>query len=126
MHIKLIINILKLDNIKTYYLIIGFIIIIQIIALIMLKLNRDEEKFINEILMFILSLNCWNFIFINIGIGLFISIIILPMENLFIHLEKVKYNFIKIFVLFIIIHSTLTTKILYLQCFIIIYYIIIM
>ena len=49
----------------------------------MLNLNRDEEKFINEILMFILSLNCWNFIFINIGIGLFISIIILQMENIF-------------------------------------------
>ena len=112
LNIKYIINYLKFDNIKTYYLIIGFIIIIQFITLAMLNLNRDEEKFINEILMFILVLNCWNFIFINIGIGLFISIIILPMENIFLHLKKAKYIIIKLLALFIIIYSTLTTKIL--------------
>ena len=60
--------------------------------------------------MFIITLNCWNFIFINIGMGLFISFIILPMEYLFLHLKSRKYNFIKIIILFIIIISTLSTK----------------
>ena len=55
-----------------------------------------------------MTLNCWNFISINIGIGLFISIIILPLEHLFIHLEKM--NMIKIMILFSLIFSTLKTR----------------
>ena len=38
------------------------------------------------------------------------SFIILPMEYIFLHLKSIKYNFIKIFILFIIIFSTLNTK----------------
>ena len=110
LHIEYIIKILKFDNLKTYYIVIFFIMLIQMIFLILLKLNEDEEKFINELLMLILTLNCWNFIFINIGIGLFMSFIILPMEYIFEHLKSMKYNLIKIIFLFCIIISTLKTK----------------
>ena len=110
LHIEYIIKFLNIDNINAYYLVIFFIMIFQVIFLMVLKLNQDEENFINELLMFIITLNCWNFIFINIGMGLFISFIILPMEYLFLHLKSRKYNFIKIIILFIIIISTLSTK----------------
>ena len=60
--------------------------------------------------MFITTLNCWNFTFINIGIGLFISIIILPMEYIFVRLKSIKYNIVKIIFLFIMLFSTLRTK----------------
>ena len=72
--------------------------------------NEEEENFINELLMFIITLNCWNFIFINIGIGLFMSFIILPMEYLFLHLKHRKYNIFKIITLFFLISSTLNTR----------------
>ena len=83
--------------------------VIQMIFLIFLQLNRNEEKFVNELLMFIITLNCWNIIFINIGIGLFLSFIYLPMEYIFIRLKSVKYNIIKIAILFIIIFSAINT-----------------
>ena len=109
LHIENIIKILKIGNINTYYLVIIFIMLIQIISLIFFHLNQKEEKFINELLMFIITLNCWNFVFINIGMGLFISFIILPMEYIFLHLKSMKYNIFKIIILFIIIFSTLNT-----------------
>ena len=110
LHIEYIIKLIKIDNIYAYYLVIIFIIIFQILTLILFNLNREEENFINELLMFIITLDCWNFIFVNIGMGLFVSFIILPMEYIFLHLKSIKYNFIKIFALFIIIFSTLNTR----------------
>ena len=110
LNIEYIIKILKVSNINAYYFLILFIMLIQMITLISFKLNKEEENFINELLMFIMILNCWNFIFINIGIGLFISFIILPMEYLFLHLKQLKYYFFKIIILFIFIFSTLSTE----------------
>ena len=110
LHIEFIIEILKFNDIFTYYLIIIFVMLIQIIGLILFNFNEEEENFINELLMFIITLNCWNFIFINIGIGLFMSFIILPMEYLFLHLKQKKYNIFKIVILFFIISSTLNTR----------------
>ena len=110
LHIEYIIKMLNMDNINAYYLVIIFIISLQIISLILFNLNKEEEYFINELLMFIITLNCWNFIFINIGMGLFISFIILPMEYIFLHLKSIKYNVFKIIILFIIISSTLNTS----------------
>ena len=110
LHIEYIIKIFKLNNITAYYLIIIFIMFIQLLNLILLDLNEKEEIFINELSMFIITLNCWNFIFINIGIGLFMSFFILPMEYLFLHLNLIKYNPIKIFILFFIIFSTLSER----------------
>ena len=110
LHIEYIIKMLNIDNIKAYYMVIIFIISLQIISLILFNLNKEEEYFINELLMFIITLNCWNFIFINIGMGLFMSFIILPMEYIFLHLKSIKYNVFKIIILFIIISSTLNTS----------------
>ena len=110
LHIEFIIEILNFDDIVTYYLIIIFVILIQILGLILFNFNEEEENFINELLMFIITLNCWNFIFINIGIGLFMSFIILPMEYLFLHLKQKKYNIFKVVTLFFLISSTLNTR----------------
>ena len=110
LHIEYIIKFLKINNNYAYYIEIVLIMVIQMIFLIFLQLNRNEEKFVNELLMFIITLNCWNIIFINIGIGLFISFIYLPMEYIFIQLKSVKYNIIKIAILFIIIFSTINTR----------------
>ena len=108
LNIEYVIRNLKIDFINAYYLCIFIVIIMQIICLISFNLNEAEEKFINEILTLIMTLNCWNFISINIGTGLFISIIILPIEYLFIHLQNM--NIIKIFILFILVFSTLKTR----------------
>ena len=110
LHIEFIIEILNFDDIVTYYLIIIFVILIQIIGLILFNFNEEEENFINELLMFVITLNCWNFIFINIGIGLFMSFIILPMEYLFLHLKQKKYNIFKVITLFFLISYTLNTR----------------
>ena len=108
LNIEYVIRNLKIDFINAYYLCIFIVIIMQILCLILFNLNEAEEKFINEILTLIMTLNCWNFISINIGTGLFISIIILPIEYLFIHLQNM--NIIKIFILFILVFSTLKTR----------------
>mgnify|MGYP003571342857 CR=1 FL=1 len=110
LHIEFIIEILNFDDIVTYYLIIIFMMLIQMLGLILFNFNEEEENFINHLLMFIITLNCWNFIFINIGIGLFMSFIILPMEYLFLHLKHRKFNIFKIVTLFFLISSTLNTR----------------
>ena len=112
LHIEKIIKISKMDNILTYYLIIIFIMLAQMATLISFNLNKNEEIFLNELLMFLMTLNCWNFIFLNIGIGLVTSIIILPMELLFIHLKSIKYNLYKITFLLLIIVLILKAKVL--------------
>ena len=108
LNIEYVIKFLKISFINAYYLCFFIIFLMQMTCLILFKLNEAEEKFINEILTLIMTLNCWNFISINIGTGLFISIIILPLEHLFIHLEKM--NIIKIMILFSLIFSTLKTR----------------
>ena len=108
LNIEYIIKYLHIDYINAYYLCISIILIIQMICLILLHLNDAEKKFINELLILIMTLNCWNFISINIGVGLLISIIILPLEYLFIHLQNM--NIIKISILFYLIFSILKTK----------------
>ena len=108
LNIEYIIKYLHIDYINAYYLCISIILIIQMICLILLHLNDAEKKFINELLILIMTLNCWNFISINIGAGLFMSIIILPLEYLFIHLQNM--NIIKISILFYLIFSILKTK----------------
>ena len=108
LNIEYIIKYTKIDFINAYYLCIFVILIMQMVCLISFKLNEAEEQFINEILTLIMTLNCWNFISINIGTGLFISIIILPLEYLFIRLQNM--NIIKISILFTLIYSTLKTR----------------
>jgi len=110
LHIEYIIEVFIIDSINAYYLIIIFIMLIQMLWLALFKFNEEEEIFINELLMFINILNCWNFIFINIGFGLLFSFTILPMEYLFLHLKQIKYNVIKIIILVILIFSILNSK----------------
>ena len=108
LNIEYVIKYLKMEFVNAYYFCIFLIQSMQMICLILFNLNEEEEKFINELLTLIMVLNCWNFISINIGAGLLISIIILPLEYLFVHLPK--SNIFKIMILFTIIFSTLTKR----------------
>ena len=108
LNIEYVIKYLKMEFVNAYYFCIFLIQSMQMICLILFNLNEEEEKFINELLTLIMVLNCWNFISINIGAGLLISIIILPLEYLFVHLPK--SNIFKIIILFTIIFSTLTKR----------------
>ena len=99
-------EILNIENLVfLYYGIIGNIFMNQLFILALLGLNKAEEKFINIILMYILVLNCWNFVFINPGIGLVMTVIIMPMEFIFLNLKLIKYCFIKIIILGIILYG---------------------
>ena len=108
LNIEYVIKYLKLEFVNAYYFCIFLIQSMQMICLILFNLNEEEEKFINELLTLIMVLNCWNFISINIGAGLLISIVILPLEYLFVHLPK--SNMFKIIILFTIIFSNLTKR----------------
>ena len=52
--------------------------------ILFIPISQLVGQIINELLTLIMVLNCWNFISINIGAGLLISIIILPLEYLFV------------------------------------------
>ena len=88
-----------------------FIIFIsQLFILHILKLSKSEEKFIDIIIMYIIILNCWNFVFINIGIGMVMSAILLSYEFIFLHLKQVKNNPIKIGLIAFVLFVTLAWK----------------
>ena len=110
LNIRFFVKVFKINEIIFYYAMIGIIFTSQFFAIWTMNLNINEEKLINGILMFIFTLNCWNFIFINVGIGLAMTIIIIPIENLFIHLTNIKYNIFKIILVFIIITFILSSK----------------
>ena len=94
-NIDKIIEKLKLNFVFSYYFLIFFWFFIQFFSLLILNLNRNEERFLNNILMFIIALNCFNFIFVNIGIGIILTIILLPIEFVLISIETKKKVFIK-------------------------------
>lgn len=98
------------DLVMPYYYIIGISFIVQLLLLFFLGLNQFEEKFISTIFMYLLALNCWNFVFINVGIGLIMSLIILSMEFLFLNLKKTKKNIFKIVIVSLILYSILSSR----------------
>ena len=53
---------------KGYYFMIGNIFVNQLFILYVLKLSKAEEKLIDVIIMYLNVLNCWNFLFINVGL----------------------------------------------------------
>jgi hypothetical protein len=116
-YVLFIINIesfMKVANIKNvenaYYYMIFIIFISQLFILHILKLSKSEEKFIDIIIMYIIILNCWNFVFINIGIGMVMSAILLSYEFIFLHLKQVKNNPIKIGLIAFVLFVTLAWK----------------
>ena len=98
------------DYIYTYYFMIGNIFVTQIFILFVLKLSKSEEKFINIILMYLNILNCWNFVFVNVGIGIAMTVVIMTMEFIFLNLKLVKYCFIKIGIIGIILYGVMNWK----------------
>ena len=98
------------DLVYNYYFMIGNIFVNQIFVLTVLSLSRSEEKFINIILMYLQILNCWNFVFINVGIGLTMTVIFMTMEFIFLHLTLVKYCTIKIAIIGLVLFGILSWK----------------
>ena len=105
---------MKLINEKkveiAYYYMIGIIFASQLLFLFLLRLSKGEERFIDIIIMFLNVLNCWNFVFINVGIGIVMSAILMSMEFVFLHIKQVKKNLFKIGVISLILYYTLGWK----------------
>jgi hypothetical protein len=105
---------MKLINEKkveiAYYYMIGIIFASQLLFLFLLRLSKGEERFIDIIIMFLNVLNCWNFVFINVGIGVVMSAILMSMEFVFLHIKQVKKNLFKIGVISLILYYTLGWK----------------
>ena len=98
------------DLIYSYYFMIANIFMNQIFILSILSLSKSEEKFINIILMYLQILNCWNFVFINVGIGLTMTVIFMSMEFIFLHLTLVKYCIIKIGLIGLVLFGIMSWK----------------
>ena len=101
-------NIKSLEN--AYYYMLGNIFVNQLFILYVIKLTKAEEKFINIIMMYLNILNCWNFVFINIGVGMVLTAILMPMEFIFLHLKQIKKNLFKIAFIVFILYSVLGWK----------------
>ena len=93
-----------------YYYMIGIIFVSQFCTLFLLNLTKPEERFLDIIIMYLFVLNCWNFVFVNIGIGIVMSAIFMPMEFIFLHLKQVKKNLFKIGLISLILYCILGWK----------------
>ena len=113
LHIEKISSYLKNFNyIHIYYIIILSCFIIQLFTLFTSNLTRHEERFFNNVFRFILTLNCYNFIFVNEGIGLGFAVTVMPIEFILLNMNNRDKNFVKIFILSIFIFPFLKLKIL--------------
>ncbi len=113
LHIENIAYILNIKNYFTiFYLIIFCCFITQFIGFLLINLTRHEERFINNIFRFILILNCYQFISLNEGIGLYLTVTIMPMEFILLMIDNRHNNYIKIILLGIIVYPLISTKIL--------------
>lgn len=88
---------IKKNVILFYYLMIACFVI-SAIAVLSLKMNEQEIIFVDNLIRFFLALNCFNFIFVNIGIGIVLSVVILPTEALIISLRERGKQFVQIFI----------------------------
>jgi len=93
-----------------YYYLIGNVFVNQLFILSALRLTKAEEKFVDIILMYLLVLNCWNFVFINVGIGIIMTAFVMSMEFAFINMKKPRMIFLKIFIILFILYCTLGWK----------------
>ena len=93
-----------------YYYLIGNVFVNQLFILSALALTKAEEKFIDIILMYLLVLNCWNFVFINVGVGIILTAFVMSMEFTFIYMKKSKMIFFKIFIILFILYCILGWK----------------
>lgn len=69
------------------------------LVFILLNLTYEEMMFIDNILRFFLALNCFNFIFINIGIGMVLTFTMLSLEFAIIWLRSRSKQFASIFLI---------------------------
>ena len=111
LHIENISSYLKTFNyIHIYYIIILTCFIIQLFTLFTSNLTRHEERFFNNVFRFILTLNCYNFIFVNEGIGLGFAVTVMPIEFILLNMNNRDKNFVKIFILSIFIFPFLKLR----------------
>ena len=113
LHIEKIAYLLNIQNyVIVFYIIIFCCFIIQFISFLLINLTRHEERFINNIFRFILILNCYQFISLNEGIGLYLTVTIMPLEFILLMIDNRNNNYIKIILLGIIVYPLIRTKIL--------------
>ena len=93
-----------------YYYMIGIIFVSQFSTLYILNLSTAEERFIDIIIMYLFVLNSWNFVFVNIGVGMVMTVFFMPMEFIFLHLKQVKKNLFKIGLISFILYAILGWK----------------
>ena len=111
LHIENVANFLNIENYVTlFYIIIFCCFIIQFFSFLLIDLTRHEERFINNIFRFILILNCYQFISLNEGIGLYLTVTIMPLEFILLMIDNRNNNYIKIILLGIIIYPLLGAK----------------
>jgi hypothetical protein len=89
LHIEYIENVLELGNdVYALYVICGLFMIVGVALLVMLKLNEHETVFVDNMLRFLLALNCFNFVFVNIGMVLTLTCVVLPLEFSFVIVKQ--------------------------------------
>ena len=93
-----------------YYYMIGIIFVSQFSILYILNLSTAEERFIDIIIMYLFVLNSWNFVFVNIGVGMVMTVFFMPMEFIFLHLKQIKKNLFKIGLISFILYAILGWK----------------
>ena len=89
LHIEYIEHVLELENdVYALYVICGLFVIGGVVLLVVLRLNEHETVFVDNVLRFLLALNCFNFVFVNIGMGLTLTCVVLPLEFLFVIMKQ--------------------------------------
>jgi hypothetical protein len=93
LHIQNIQQFIEFSYSSTFYHLVFVIFIISFISFYKMSLNRHEEVLVENILRLVMALNCFNYLFVNNGLGLLVTVIILPVELLLILLnDRNKYS----------------------------------
>jgi hypothetical protein len=111
LHIKEIQNYLQFTLISTFYHILGLNFIFCFVVFRLMDLNKNEEIFFDNLIRFMLALNCFNIFFINYGIGLLLTVVLMPLEVILNYIQdKLNRIFLQIFCLVFIMYCILMDK----------------
>jgi hypothetical protein len=113
LHIKEIKVYVEFSLISTFYHLLIINLLVPFVFLRQMDLNKWEEKFLDNILRFAIALNCFNFLFVNFGFGLIMTVVFLPLEACLIYIHnKLNRTFLQIFLISILIYSVIYDKVI--------------
>lgn len=108
LHINEIQNYTKFSLVSTFYHIVLINFILSFMCFRVMNMNKYEEIFFDNIIRFIIALNCFNFFFINYGIGILMSVFLMPLEVILNFIdEKLNKIFLQFFCMMCIIYCIL-------------------